>query len=121
MVLLQKQLCAHLDELIKINNIATLIKTDQQKWDACLIKTGPISYAYGLPKQQHSVQQPDWVYKRRNYLKSLSVAKRNFILTGAEAFTFNPVPNTIIYDCFSFADIVRGPQRPAPVQNRHFK
>ncbi len=33
--------------------------------------------AYGLPKQQRGVQQPDWVYKRREYLKSLSVAKMN--------------------------------------------
>ena len=54
-------------ELIKMNNIIALIKTDQEKWDACLIKTGPSSYVmdvYGLPKQRHGVQQPDWVYKR---------------------------------------------------------
>jgi len=69
---------------------------------------------YGLPKQQRSIQQPDWVYKKRDYLKSLSVAKRNFILTGDELFTFEPVPYTVIYDCFTYADIVRG---PAPVQD----
>ena len=69
--------------------------------------------AYGLPKQQRGVQQPDWVYKRRKYLKSLSVAERNFILTGDTAFAFDPVPYTVIYDCFTYADIVRG---PAPVQ-----
>jgi hypothetical protein len=69
--------------------------------------------AYGLPKQQRGVQQPDWVYKRCEYLKSLSVAKRNFILTGDTAFAFDPVPYTVIYDCFTYADIVRG---PAPVQ-----
>jgi hypothetical protein len=69
--------------------------------------------AYGLPKQQTGIQQPDWVYKRREYLKSLSVAKRNFIPTGDEAFAFDPVPCTVIYDCFTYADIVRG---PAPVQ-----
>ncbi len=70
--------------------------------------------AYGLPKQQCGVQQSDWVYKRREYFKSLSVAKRNFILTGDDAFAFDPVPYTDIYDCFTYADIVRG---PAPVQD----
>jgi len=106
---------AKIEELIKTNQIEVLIKTDQQKWDACLIKNGDsyVMDAYGLPKQQCGVQQPDWVYKRREYLKSLSVAKRNFILTGDEAFTFDPVPYTVIYDCFTYADIVRG---PAPVQ-----
>jgi len=66
---------------------------------------------YGLPKQQRGVQQPEWVYKQCEYLKSLSVAKRNFILTGDEAF--EPVPYTVIYNCFTYADIVKG---PAPIQ-----
>jgi len=81
-----------------------------------LIKTGPSSYvmdAYGLPKQQHGVQQTGWVYKRHEYLKSLSVAKRNFILTGDKAFALDPLPYMVIYNCFTYADIVRG---PAPVQ-----
>jgi hypothetical protein len=114
---------ARIEELIKTNNIAALIKTDQEKWDVCLIKTGAASYImdkYGLPKQQRGIQQPEWVYKRREYLKSLSVAKRNFILTGDEAFTFDPVPYTVIYDCFTYADRVRGPapaQPPQVVQN----
>ena len=114
---------ARIEELIKTNNIAALIKTDQEKWDKCLIKSGDASYImdeYGLPKQQRGVQQPEWVYKRREYLKSLSVAKRNFILTGDEAFAFDPVPYTVIYDCFTYADIVRGPapiQPPQVVQN----
>ena len=46
---------ANIEELIKTNSIAALIKRDQGKWDACLIKTGPSSYImdkYGLPKQQ---------------------------------------------------------------------
>jgi len=68
---------------------------------------------YGLPKQLRGVQQPDWVYKRHDYLKSLSVAKKNFILTSDEAFEFDQVQYTIIYDCFTYADIVRG---PAPIQ-----
>ena len=65
-------------EYIKTHNIAALIKTDQQKWDACLIKTdqqkwdacliktGPSTYVmdeYALPKQINGVQQPNWVYK----------------------------------------------------------
>ena len=115
----QKDADAHIEELIKTNKIEVLIKTDQQKWDACLIKNGDayVMDAYGLPKQQRGVQQPDWVYKRREYLKSLSVAERNFILTGDTAFAFDPVPYTVIYDCFTYADIVRGPVRnPAPVQ-----
>ncbi len=29
---------AHIEELIKTNQTEVLIKTDQQKWDACLIK-----------------------------------------------------------------------------------
>ena len=32
-----------IEELIKTGNIAALIKLDQRKWDACLIKTGPSS------------------------------------------------------------------------------
>jgi len=111
----QENTDAHIKELIKTNNIMALIKTDQRKWEMCLIKTGPNSYVmdtYGLPKQQQGVQQSDWVYKRQYYLKSLSVAKRNFTLTGDEAFTFDPVTYTIIYDCFSYANIVRGPPRP---------
>jgi len=112
----QKEADTNIVELIQTNNIAALIKMDQEKWDACLIKTGPGSYvmdAYGLPKQQRGVQQPDWVYKRCKYLKSLSVGERNFILTGDSAFAFDPVPYTIIYDCFTYANIVRG---LAPVQ-----
>jgi hypothetical protein len=74
-----------------------------------------------LPKQQIGVKQPDWVYKRRQFLKSLSVADKNFILTGDPAFSFDPVPYTTVYN-FSYADAVRGPthrvlppvQAPAP-------
>jgi len=69
--------------------------------------------AYVLPKQQHRVQQPEWVYKQCEYLKSLSVAKRNIILTGDKTFAFDIVPYTVIYNCFTYADIVRG---PAPVK-----
>jgi len=105
---------ANIEELIKTSNITALIKTDQEKWDACLIKSGDtyLMDKYGLPKQQHGIQQPEWVYKWCEYLKSLSVAKRNFILTGDEAFAFDPVPYTVIYNCFTYADIVRG---PAPI------
>jgi hypothetical protein len=73
---------AHIEALIKTNNIEALIKTDQQKWDTYLIKTGPSSYVmdeYGLPKQQCGIQHLGWVYKRWNFLKSLSVAERSFI------------------------------------------
>ncbi len=107
--LLQQMDPAQIEKLIRTNNIAALIKTDQAGWEACLIKTGPSSYVmdeYGLPKQS-GVKQPDWVYKRRQFLKSLSVADRNFILTGDPAFSFDPVPYTIVYD-FSYADAVRG-------------
>jgi len=31
----------HIEESIKTNNIAALIKIDLEKWDGCLIKTGP--------------------------------------------------------------------------------
>jgi hypothetical protein len=101
---------AQIEKLIRTNNIAALIKTDQAGWEACLIKTGPSSYVmdeYGLPKQQSGIKQPDWVYKRRQFLKSLSVADRNFILTGDPAFSFDPVPYTTVYN-FSYADAVRG-------------
>jgi hypothetical protein len=63
---------------------------------------------FGLPKQQSGVKQLDWVYKRRQFLKSLSAADRNFILTGDPAFSFDPVPYTTVYN-FSYADAVRGP------------
>jgi len=36
----RKDTDAHIEELSKTNKIEVLIKTDQQKWDACLIKTG---------------------------------------------------------------------------------
>jgi len=106
---------ANIEKLIKTNNIAALIKTDQERWDACLIKLGDAYQMdkYGLPKQQLGVQQPKWVYKLCEYLKSLLVVKSNFIVTGDEAFTFDLVPYTVIYDCFTYADIVRG---PAPIQ-----
>jgi hypothetical protein len=114
---------AQIEELIKANNMAALIKTDQAIWEACLIKTGPSSYVmdeYGLPKQS-GVKQPDWVYKRRQFLKSLSVADRNFILTGDPAFSFDPVSYTTVYN-FSYTDAIRGhthrvippAQAPAP-------
>ncbi len=32
----QKDADAHIEELFKTNQIEVLIKTDQQKWDACL-------------------------------------------------------------------------------------
>jgi hypothetical protein len=38
---------AQIDELIRTNNIAELIKTDQAGWEACLIKTGPHSVIIG--------------------------------------------------------------------------
>jgi hypothetical protein len=98
-----------IEELIKTHNIAALIKTEQQKWDACLIKTGPSSFVmdeYALPKQIQGVQQPNWVYKRRNFLKSLSVEERNSILTGDPAFAFDPVPYQVVYN-YSYADAVR--------------
>jgi hypothetical protein len=103
-----------IEELIKTHNIAALIKTEQQKWDACLIKTGPSSFVmdeYALPKQIKGVQQPNWVYKRRDFLKSLSVEERNSILTGDPAFAFDPVPYQVVYN-YSYADAVR--QVPAP-------
>jgi hypothetical protein len=48
---------AHIEELIKTGNIAALIKTEQQKWNVCLIKTGPSSYvmdAYNNNKASNS-------------------------------------------------------------------
>ena len=103
-----------IEELIKNHNIAALIKTEQQKWDACLIKTGPSSFVmdeFALPKQIKGVQQPNWVYKRRDFLKSLSVEERNSILTGDPAFAFDPVPYQVVLS-YSYADAVR--QVPAP-------
>jgi len=35
---------AHNEKLIKTNNITAYIKTNKEKWDSCLIKTGPNSY-----------------------------------------------------------------------------
>jgi hypothetical protein len=61
---------------------------------------------YALPKQIQGVQQPNWVYKRRNFLKSLSVEERNSILTGDPAFAFDPVPYQVVYN-YSYADAVR--------------
>ena len=102
-----------IEELLKTHSIAALIKTEQQKWDACLIKTGPSTYVmdeYELPKQIKGVQQPTWIYKRREFLKTLSVEERNSILTGDPAFAFDPVPYQVGYS-YSYADAVR--QAPA--------
>ena len=38
-----------------------------------------------------SMREPEWVYKRRNFLKNLSVADRNLTLTGDPGFAFDPV------------------------------
>jgi len=40
----------------------------------------------------------------------------NFILTGDSAFAFDPVPYTINYDCFTYADVVRGQAPPLALQ-----
>ena len=46
---------------------------------------------YGLPKEMPGQKQPEWVYKRRKFLASLSSADRNTILTGDPGFAFDPV------------------------------
>ena len=55
--------------------------------------SGPcyIADEFGLPKQQTGIQQPDWVYKKREFLKKLSSSERNYLLTGDPAFAFDPI------------------------------
>ena len=55
--------------------------------------SGPcyIADEFGLPKQQKGIQQPDWVYKKREFLKKLSSSERNYLLTGDPAFAFDPI------------------------------
>jgi hypothetical protein len=46
---------------------------------------------YGLPLQVKDESQAKWIRRRRKYLKSLSPAKRNSLLTGDPAFAFDPL------------------------------
>ena len=46
---------------------------------------------YGLPLQVKDEPQAKWIKRRRKYLKSLSPANRNALLTGDPAFAFDPL------------------------------
>ena len=46
---------------------------------------------YGLPIQVKNQSQAQWIRRRRKYLKSLSPAQRNALLTGDPAFVFDPL------------------------------
>jgi len=47
---------------------------------------------FGLPTSQTGTQEPQWVFKRRQALRKLSVEQRNTALTGDSAFQFDPIP-----------------------------
>ena len=50
---------------------------------------------FGLPIFSPGENEPAWVIKRRNFLKTLSVTERNLLLTGDPYFQFDP----LVYDC----------------------
>ena len=47
--------------------------------------------------------EPEWIIKRRNFLKKLSVSERNLLLTGDPFFQFDPVVYDCIFNLPSFA------------------
>ena len=84
--------------------LVSAVNTEAEKWRKSVIPysapaSGPlfVSDEFGLPKQQKRIQQPEWVYKRRQFLKKLSVADRNLLLTGDPGFAFDPVAYDILY------------------------
>ena len=46
---------------------------------------------FGLPLQVKNQTQAQWIRRRRRYLKSLSPAQRNALLTGDPGFVFDPI------------------------------
>ena len=80
------------------------VNDEAEKWRKSVLwyqapAAGPpfVSDEYGLPKPQDRIKQPNWVYKRRQFLKKLPVAERNLILTGDPAFAFDPVAYDLAY------------------------
>ena len=109
-------------ELIKKQ--AQFTPREQQLWENCLINArreeGPsfLCDEYGLPKLINGVTQPEWVHKRRAYLKSLSVSKRNLLLTGDSYQAFDPVSysvsTTLIIRRRAPANPIPAPDQVAP-------
>ena len=80
------------------------INAEARKWEKSVLwyaapKHGPAFVAdeFGLPQRRLGVKQPKWVYNRRDFLKSLSVADRNLLLTGDPGFAFDPVAYDVLY------------------------
>ena len=90
--------------LAEARALVCAVNSEAEKWRRCIIPYGApafgpafVSDQYGLPIQQKRIQQPNWVYKRRQFLKSLSVADRNLLLTGDPGFAFDPVAYDVLY------------------------
>jgi hypothetical protein len=88
------------------------VNDEAEKWRKSVLwykapAVGPlfVSDEFGLPRPRDRIKQPDWVYKRRHFLKSLPVAERNLILTGDPAFAFDPVAYDLAYSLPVPADL----------------
>ena len=58
---------------------------------------------YNLPVCVEGGVEPEWIIKRRKFLKRLSVSERNLLLTGDPSFQFDPVVYDCIFNLPSFA------------------
>ena len=58
---------------------------------------------FNLPVCAQGGREPEWVIKRREFLKKLSVSQRNLLLTGDPFFQFDPVVYDCIFNLPSFA------------------
>ena len=66
-----------------------------------------VSDAFGLPIVRPGFKTPNWIKKKRKFLKKLSVGERNFLLTGDPAFAYDPVA----YD----GTVLDNPAAPPPL------
>jgi len=80
------------------------------------IASGPLLLTdhFGLPIVKKGCVPPSWIAKRRKFLRSLSTAERNYLLTGDTNFPYDNVPLTAGVDFAPPAVPVPAPPLPVP-------
>ena len=84
--------------------------------------SGPayVSDTFGLPVVKPGFKTPNWIKKRRKFLKNLTTAERNFTLTGDPGFPFDNVPYDVSLGFRRQQQLPppapAPPQPPAPIQ-----
>ena len=96
--------------LAKSYSIATAVMEFQRKkgspppsWSCNINAIDARVDQYNLPVCVEGGVEPEWIIKRRKFLKRLSVSERNLLLTGDPSFQFDPVVYDCIFNLPSFA------------------